>query len=74
MLTIGNNFASSTQRLLQKHERNHDLIQQSIERLSTGKRINRPSDDPAQFILAEDLRGDLGFARTAFSRRVARDR
>ena len=59
MLTIGNNFAASTQRLLQKHERNHDLIQQSIERLSTGKRINRPSDDPAQFILAEDLRGDL---------------
>ncbi|MGI9428145.1 MAG: flagellin [Bythopirellula sp.] len=59
MLTIGNNFAASTQRLLQQHEKNHDLIQQSTERLSTGKRLNRASDGPAQFIDAEHLRGNL---------------
>jgi flagellin len=59
MLTIGNNFAASTQRLLQQHEKSHDLVQQSVERLSTGKRINRASDDPAQFIVAEHLRGEL---------------
>lgn len=34
-------------------------VRRSIERLSTGKRINRPSDDPAGFIAAEELRGEL---------------
>ncbi len=34
-------------------------VSQAIERLSTGKRINRPSDDPAGFIAAEQIRGEL---------------
>lgn len=33
--------------------------QRALERLSTGKRINRPSDDPSGFIGAEELRGEL---------------
>jgi flagellin-like hook-associated protein FlgL len=40
----------------------HDSIDRSqtaIERLSTGKRINRPSDDPSGFITAEQLRGEI---------------
>lgn len=39
-----------------KHQRG---IGQAIERLSTGKRINRPSDDPSGFIAAEQIRGEL---------------
>jgi flagellin len=34
-------------------------VQRALERLTTGKRINRPSDDPAGFIAAEELRGEL---------------
>jgi flagellin-like hook-associated protein FlgL len=33
--------------------------EQALERLMTGKRINRPSDDPAGFITAEMLRGEI---------------
>lgn len=36
---------------------------QAIERLSTGKRINRPSDDPSGFVGAEQLRGELAEIR-----------
>jgi flagellin-like hook-associated protein FlgL len=41
------------------YRKNVEKTQQSVERLSTGKRINRPSDDPAGFVAAEQLRGEL---------------
>jgi flagellin len=47
------------QQLLQNYQRNNDRIQTSIERLSTGKRINHPSDDPAGFVAAEGLHKKL---------------
>lgn len=43
----------------QQYAKNVGKIGQSIERLGTGKKINRPSDDPAGFIAAEQLRGEL---------------
>jgi flagellin len=39
--------------------RHNASTQRALERLSTGKRINRPSDDPSGFIGAEELRGEL---------------
>lgn len=33
--------------------------ERALERLSTGKRINRPSDDPSGFVTAESLRSEL---------------
>jgi flagellin len=47
------------QQLLQNYQRNNDRAQTSLERLSTGKRINHPSDDPPGFIAAEGLRKEL---------------
>jgi flagellin len=41
------------------YQKNVERTQQSVERLSTGKRINRPSDDPAGFVAAEQLRGEI---------------
>lgn len=41
------------------YQKNVEKTQQSVERLSTGKRINRPSDDPAGFVAAEQLRGEI---------------
>ena len=43
----------------QRHADSVGKIGQAVERLSTGKRINRPSDDPAGFVAAEQLRGEL---------------
>lgn len=45
--------------MLQSFRRNSEKLQTSLERLSTGKRINRPSDDPAGFVAAEGFRRDL---------------
>ena len=47
------------QQFLQSYRRNVERNQQSLERLSTGKRINRPSDDPPGFIAAEQLKGEI---------------
>jgi flagellin len=49
----------SDERLVQSFQRNTARVQTSVERLSTGKRINRPSDDPAGFVAAEGLRTEL---------------
>lgn len=45
--------------LQRNYQKNVERTQQSVERLSTGKRINRPSDDPAGFVAAEQLRGEI---------------
>lgn len=47
------------QQMLQSFRQNSDRLKASLERLSTGKRINRPSDDPAGFVAAEGFRRDL---------------
>ncbi len=47
------------QQLLRNYQRSNERLQTSVERLSTGKRINHPKDDPAGFIAAEELRRDL---------------
>lgn len=45
--------------LLRNLERSSAGVSRSLERLSTGKRINRPSDDPSGFVAAEELRGEI---------------
>lgn len=47
------------EQLLLNYQRNSEKLQTSVERLSTGKRINRPSDDPSGFIAAEGFRREL---------------
>ncbi len=59
MSRISLGLAGSDQRYIQSFQRNSDRAQTSIERLSTGKRINHPSDDPPGFVAAEGLRGEL---------------
>jgi flagellin len=59
MTRISLGLSGSDQRYVQSFQRNSDRAQTSIERLSTGKRINRPSDDPPGFVAAEGLRGEL---------------
>jgi flagellin-like hook-associated protein FlgL len=44
---------------LRSLQKNAAVTEQALERLMTGKRINRPSDDPAGFITAEMLRGEI---------------
>jgi flagellin len=56
---IGPNSVGGYGSLQRQYQRNNQQISQSLERLSTGKRINRASDDPSGFVLAESLRGDL---------------
>ncbi len=52
--------ASSNTGALEANYRRHTAgIQQSVERLSTGKRINRPKDDPAGFMSAEKIRSEI---------------
>ncbi len=51
--------AGQSQFLRNQVAKNNAQTGKSLERLSTGKRINRPSDDPAGFIAAEQLRGEL---------------
>jgi flagellin len=59
MTRISLGLSGSDQRYVQSFQRNCDRTQTSIERLSTGKRINHPSDDPSGFMAAESLRGEL---------------
>jgi flagellin len=59
MTSISTGLHGTDQRLLQNFQRNTERTQASLERLSTGKRINHPSDDPPGFIAAEGLRKDL---------------
>jgi flagellin len=59
MTRISLGLSGSDQRYIQSFQRNSDRAQTSIERLSTGKRINHPSDDPQGFVAAEGLRGEL---------------
>jgi len=51
--------SNSSSQFVRQYQRNSDKVFKSLEQLSTGKRINRPSDDPAGFIAAEGLRGDI---------------
>ncbi|WP_042250786.1 flagellin N-terminal helical domain-containing protein, partial [Nitrospina gracilis] len=56
-IRIFNNIPSLTaQRLLGV---NNSRLAQSIERISSGLRINRGADDPAGLALSEKLRGDI---------------
>jgi flagellin len=59
MTSISTGIHGTDQRLLQNFQRNTERTQTSLERLSTGKRINHPKDDPPGFIAAEGLRKDL---------------
>lgn len=59
MSAISPNSYAQSGRLVQLYRDSTDLVSRSLERLSTGKRINRASDDPAGFVAAEGLRGDL---------------
>jgi flagellin len=59
MSVISVGTRGSDQRLVQSFQRNSARVQMSVERLSTGKRINRASDDPAGFVAAEGLRTEL---------------
>jgi len=60
MAVISVGIRGSDQRLVNSFQRNSARVQTSVERLSTGKRINRPEDDPAGFVAAEQLRKELG--------------
>jgi flagellar hook-associated protein 3 FlgL len=59
MLTSGVSFDATTHLLVRNYARNHERVGVSVEQLSTGKRINRPSDDPAGFVAAEEIRREL---------------
>jgi flagellin len=59
MTSISTGLHGVDQKLLQNFQRNNEQTQTSLERLSTGKRINHPKDDPPAFIAAEGLRKDL---------------
>ena len=53
---IGGSSLISAQRILST---NSTAIARSLERLATGERINRGSDDPAGLISSENLRAAL---------------
>ena len=57
-ISIG--LTGAGQQFLNSIRQNSQRQNTSLERLSTGKRINRPSDDPPGFIAAEELRKQLG--------------
>lgn len=59
MSIIGPNSSFNSTRLVNQHHRANDRTAKALERLSTGKRINRPSDDPSGFVAVEQLRGEL---------------
>ena len=60
---IFNNIASlNAQRILGS---NHDRLNQSVERISSGIRINRASDDAAGLAISEGLRSDIRALRQA---------
>ena len=57
MISVNNNVASlRAQRVLAYNQRQMNI---SLERLSTGLRINRASDDPAGLIASENLRAEM---------------
>ncbi len=49
----------ASSQLVRNYRENTERGQRALERLSTGKRINRPSDDPSGFVTAENLRGEI---------------
>jgi flagellin len=51
----------------------NDRAQTALERLSTGKRINHPKDDPAGFMTAEMLRGEIAKFQSEL-KKIARER
>ncbi len=59
MISIGISSGGGFGRLINQFDRTSSQASQSLERLSTGKRINHASDDPAGLIAATDLQGDL---------------
>ena len=60
---IFNNIASlNAQRILGA---NHDRLSQSVERISSGIRINKASDDAAGLAISEGLRSDIRALRQA---------
>jgi len=62
-IRIFNNIASlNAQRILGK---NNDRLAQSVERISSGIRINRGSDDAAGLAISEALRSDIRALRQA---------
>jgi flagellin len=63
MTAISVNTNGVDQRFVLSFQRNAARTRTAVERLSTGKRINRPSDDPAGFVAAEELRGELSDLR-----------
>jgi len=73
MAVISVGIRGSDQKFVQNFKRHSDRVQTSVERLSTGKRINRPSDDPAGFVAAEQLRTELTDLKTKL-KVVSRDR
>lgn len=48
-------------------DQNHTSLNQSLERLSTGYKINRGKDDPAGLIASENLRSELKSTNAAIS-------
>ena len=62
-IRIFNNIASlNSQRILGN---NNDRLSQSVERISSGLRINRASDDAAGLAISEGLRSDIRALRQA---------
>jgi len=47
--------------------RSNDLLRQSLERLSSGLRINRGADDPAGLIISQNLRSEIEGVRQAIN-------
>lgn len=57
-LRVNNNISSLS--ALTNLKRNDQMQQASLERLSTGLRINRASDDPSGLVISEKLRAQIG--------------
>ena len=64
MLKIDNSFALNTSRFLNN---NQNQLQQSMERLSSAKRINRASDDAAGLAIAAQLTSQLLGSQQAYN-------
>jgi flagellin len=70
---FGISASGSPHQYLRNLHASNDLAQTALERLSTGKRINHPKDDPAGFITAEMLRGEIAKFQSEL-KSLARDR
>ncbi|MBI4616670.1 MAG: flagellin, partial [Planctomycetes bacterium] len=62
-LRINNNVNALT--ALTNLRRTDGLLSRSLERLSTGLRINRASDDPAGLVISEQFRAQIGSLKQA---------